>query len=41
MSRLAWPGGAAVALAKDEDYTESAFICKLNLSLFRGRRKEG
>jgi hypothetical protein len=21
MSRLAWPGGAAVALAKDVDYT--------------------
>ena len=35
MSRLAWPGGAAVALAKDVDYTETPCICKLNLRLFR------
>ena len=34
MSRLAWPGGAAVALAKDMDYTESPLICKLNVRLW-------
>jgi hypothetical protein len=35
VSRLAWPGGAAVALAKELDYTESLFFFKLNLRLFR------